>query len=116
MHNLPNKMLKLSKDVIENSLSDLFNVCIDTSLFQVISKWQVLLLFLNLMTEKMYITIDLFLCYLQLQGYLKDWFMNNYTITSNKLRSNEQWGFRSIRFTALALSYCSYTWTVTVDR
>ena len=34
----------------------------------------------------------------------------------NKLLSNEQWGFRSIRSTALALSNCSYTWTLTVDR
>ena len=30
--------------------------------------------------------------------------------------SNEQWGFRSIRSTALALSDWSYTWTLTVDR
>ena len=30
--------------------------------------------------------------------------------------TNEQWGFRSIRSTALALSDCSYTWTRTVDR
>ena len=34
----------------------------------------------------------------------------------NKLLSNEQWGFRSIRSTALALSDCSYTWIHTVDR
>ena len=34
----------------------------------------------------------------------------------NKLPGNEQWGFRSIRSTALALSDCSYTWTLTVDR
>ena len=33
MHNLPNKTLKLSKDVIANSLSDLFNACIDASVF-----------------------------------------------------------------------------------
>ena len=33
MHNLPNKMLKLSKDVIANSLSDLFNAHIDASVF-----------------------------------------------------------------------------------
>ena len=34
----------------------------------------------------------------------------------NKLLSNEQWSFRSICSTALALSDCSYTWTLTVDR
>ena len=33
MHNLPNRILKLSKDVIANSLSDLFNACIDASVF-----------------------------------------------------------------------------------
>ena len=33
MHNLPDRILKLSKDVIANSLSDLFNVCIDASVF-----------------------------------------------------------------------------------
>ena len=33
MHNLPNKMLKLSKDVNANSLSDLFDACIDASVF-----------------------------------------------------------------------------------
>ena len=33
MHNLPNRILKLSKDVITNSLSDLFNACIDASVF-----------------------------------------------------------------------------------
>ena len=31
MHNLLNKMLKLSKDVIANSSSDLFNACINAS-------------------------------------------------------------------------------------
>ena len=39
----------------------------------------------------------------------------NYFV-ENKLLSNEQWGFRSIRSTALALSDCSYTWILTVDR
>ena len=33
MHNLPNRTLKLSKDMITNSLSDLFNACIDASVF-----------------------------------------------------------------------------------
>ena len=33
MHNLPNRTLKLSKDMIANSLSDLFNACIDASVF-----------------------------------------------------------------------------------
>ena len=33
MHNLPNRILKLSKDVIANSLSDLFNAYIDASVF-----------------------------------------------------------------------------------
>ena len=33
MHNLPNKMLTLSKDVIANSLRNLFNACIDASVF-----------------------------------------------------------------------------------
>ena len=33
MHNLLNKILKLSKDVIANSVSDLFNACTDASLF-----------------------------------------------------------------------------------
>ena len=39
----------------------------------------------------------------------------NYFV-ENKLLSNEQWGYRSIHSTALALSDCSYTWTLTVDR
>ena len=33
MHNLPNKILKLSKDVIANSLSSLCNACIHASMF-----------------------------------------------------------------------------------
>ena len=33
MHNLPNKMLNLSKDIIAKSSSDLFNACIDASVF-----------------------------------------------------------------------------------
>ena len=33
MHNLPNKMLTLSKDVITNSLRNLFDACIDASVF-----------------------------------------------------------------------------------
>ena len=33
MHNLPDKILKLSKDVIANSLGDSFNACIDSSVF-----------------------------------------------------------------------------------
>ena len=46
------------------------------------------------------------LIYEQLQNYFAE----------NKLLSNEQWGFRSVRSTALALIDCSYTWTLTVDR
>ena len=45
--------------------------------------------------------------------------MSNYTITLRKIScsvTNKLWGFRSIRFTALAPSDCSYTWTLTVDR
>ena len=33
MHNLPDRILKLSKGVIPNSLNDLFNACIDASVF-----------------------------------------------------------------------------------
>ena len=46
------------------------------------------------------------LIYEQLQNYFAE----------NKLLSNEQWGFRSVGSTALALIDCSYTWTFTVDR
>ena len=49
MHNLPNRILM---DVIANSLSDLFNACIDASVFPSDFKMARVPLFLNLMTEK----------------------------------------------------------------
>ena len=118
MHNLPNRILKLSKDVIANSLSDLFNACIDASVFPSDFKMaRVAPIFKSDDREDLnnYRPISVLptvarvferLIYEQLYNYFAE----------NKLLSNEQWGFRSIRSTALALSNCSYTWTLTVDR
>ena len=118
MHNLPDKMLKLSKDVIANSLSDLFNACIDTSVFRSDFKMaRVSPIFKSDDREDLnnYRLISVLptvarvfarLVYEQLYNYCAE----------NSLLSYEQWGFRSIRSTALALSDCSYTWTLKVDR
>ena len=118
MHNLPNRILKLSKDVIANSLSDLFNACIDASVFPSDFKMaRVAPIFKSVDREDLnnYRPISVLptvarvferLIYEQLYNYFAE----------NKLLSNEQWGFRSIRSTALALSNCSYIWTLTVDR
>ena len=117
-HNLPNRILKLSKDVIANSLSDLFNACIDASVFPSDFKMaRVAPIFKSDDRENLnnYRPISVLptvvrvferLIYEQLYNYFAE----------NKLLSNEQWGFRSIRSNALALSDCSYTWTLTVDR
>ena len=52
MQNLPNVILKLSKDLISNSLGDLFNACIDASVFPSDFKMARVAPILNLMTEK----------------------------------------------------------------
>ena len=118
MHNLSNRILKLSKDVIANSLRDLFNACIDASVFPSDFKMtRVAPIFKSDDREYLnnYRPISVLptvarvferLIYEQLYNYFAE----------NKLLSNEQWGFRSIRSTALVLSNCSYTWTLTVDR
>ena len=117
MHNLPNKMLKLSKDVIANSLSDIFNACIDASVFPSDFKMaRVAPIFKSDDREGLnnYRPISELptvarvferLIYEQLYNYFVE----------NKLLGNEQWGFRSIRSIALALKDCSYSWTLTVD-
>ena len=111
-------MLKLSKDVIADSLSDLFNVCIDASVFPSDLKMaRVAPIFKSDDREDLnnYRPISVLstvarvferLIYEQLYNCFAE----------NKLLSNEQWDFRSIRSTALALRDCSYTWTLTVDR
>ena len=118
MHNLPDRILKLSKDVIANSLSDIFNAGIDASVFPSDFKMaRVAPIFKSDDRDDLnnYRPISVLptvarvferLIYEQLYKYFAE----------NKLLSNEQWGFRSIRSTALALSDCSYTWTLTVDR
>ena len=117
MHNMPNKMLKLSKNVIANSLSDLFNACMDASVFPSDSKMAKVVPiiksddredFNNYRPISVLPTVARVLerlIYEQLHNYFAE----------NKLLSNEQWDFRSIRSTALTLSDCSYTWTLTVD-
>ena len=111
MHNLPNRILKLSKNVIANSLSDLFNACLDASVFPSDFKMaRVSRIFKSDDREDLnnYRPISVLptvarvferLIYEQLHNYFAE----------NKLLSNEQWGFRSIRSIALALSDCSYT-------
>ena len=118
MHNLPNKMLKLSNYVIANSLSDLFNACIDASVFPSDFKMaRVAPIFKSDDREDLnnYRPISV----LPTVAIVFERFINeqlyNY-FAENQLLSDEQWGFRSIRSTPLALSDCSYTWTLTVDR
>ena len=103
MHNLPNKMLKLSKDVIANSLSDLFNVYIDASVFPSdfkMARVAPTCIFKSDDREDLnnYRPISVLptvarvlerLIYEQLCNYFAE----------NKLLSNKQWGFRSIRST-----------------
>ena len=73
MHNLPNRILKLSKDVIANSLSDLFNACIDASVFPSDFKMaRVAPIFKSDDREDLNNYRPIFLSYLQLQEYLKD--------------------------------------------
>ena len=118
MHNLPKRIWKLSKDVIVNSLSDLFNACIDASVFPSDFKMaRVEPIFKSDDREDLnnYRPISVLPTVARVFERLIHEQLYNYFV-ENKLLSNEQWGFRSIRSTTLAPSDYSYTWTLTVNR
>ena len=118
LHNLPNKVLKLSRYYISSSLADIFNASIKTRIFPDDFK-------LGKVTP-IYKTGDkddpgnyrrisvlpstsrLFekVLYDQLYDYF----------AKDKLLGDEQWGFRSLHSTALALSQCTNDWIINIDR
>ena len=118
MLNFLDKILKLSKNGIANSLNDLFNACIDASVFPSDFKMARISPIFNSDDQEdvnnyrhisvLHTVARVFerLIYEQLYSYFEE----------HKLLSNKQWGFKSICSTALALSDCSHTWTLTVDR
>ena len=118
LHNLPNKVLKLSRYYISSSLADIFNASIKTRIFPDDFK-------LGKITP-IYKTGDkddpgnygpisvlpsasrLFekVLYDQLYDYF----------AKNKPLGDGQWRFRSLHSTALALSQCTNDWIIHIDR
>ena len=100
---MPNKVLKNSAELIASSLSDLFNFSVGTKTYPDDFK-------VDKATPKtitgQYLSYQLLqLIYNQLYQY----FVNN------KLLSNQQFGFRSLHSTALALGKATNQWLQSLD-
>ena len=117
-HNIPKKSLKLSKDIISNSLADIFNASIINNLFPVDFKLgRVTPLFKGDSREDLNnyrpitvlpTTARIFerLIYNQLYTYF----------TENNLIGSQQWGFRSLHSTVLALNKTTDSWLLNIDK
>ena len=110
--NIPNQALKVSKDVVTNSLTDIFNACIKHKVFpHDLKVGRVTPIFKAGEKEDLnnYRPITVLptiarifekLIYEQLYSYL----------VGNGLLGNQQWGFRSLHSTVLALNKSTDSW------
>ena len=118
IHNIPNKSLKLSKDIISNSLADIFNASIINNIFPVDFKiGRVTPLFKGDSREDLnnYRPITVLptiarvferLIYDQLYAYF----------TENSQLGSQQWGFRSLHSAVLALNKATDSWLLNIDK
>ena len=118
LFHMPNKALNIAKDLIATSLADIFNACIETEVFTddlKISK--VMPTFKSERKDDLndYRPITLLptvarvmerLIYKQIYDYFN----------TEKLLNKNQWGFRSLHSTVLALSDCSSDWLFSMDK
>ena len=118
MHLIPNRVLKAVKDITAPSLIDLFSVSIKAKIFPDDFKIaRVTPIFKNGETDNLgnYRPISILgsiarvfekLLYRQLHDFLIEY----------KILNIQQWGFRSLHSTTLALIDCSSKWLLNVDR
>ena len=118
IHNIPNKSLKLSKDIIVPSLTTIFNACIKERIFiNDFKTGKVSPVFKSgrkdLSGNYRPITVlptiaRVFerIIYEQIYSFL----------TTNNFLSRRQWGFRSLHSTVLALSDCTNKWLLNIDQ
>ena len=114
---IPNQILKSSKNIISQSLADIFNASLKSSIFPDDLKIaRVAPIFKEGDRDDMtnYRPISVLctvacvferLLYNQLHGYLID----------NKILHNNQWGFRSLHSTSLVLIDCADNWAINID-
>ena len=112
MHMISNSILKISKDIISNSLSDIFNELLSQQIFP--DDFKVVRVtpihkgserddadnyrpILSTCIRKTYL-------YAQLYDYLMQ----------NNILGDKQWGFRSLHSTALALVDCTKDWLINI--
>ena len=118
IHNIPNKSLKLSKDIISNSLADIFNASIINNIFPVDFKiGRVTPLFKGDSREDLnnYRSITVVLIVARVFGRLIYDQLYKY-FTENNLLESQQWGFRSLHSTVLALNKATYCWLLNIDK
>ena len=106
-------MLKLSQYYISSSLADIFNTSIETRNFPDDLKFGKVTPIYKTGDKDdpgNYRPISVLPSTSRLYDQLYDYF------AKNKLLGDEQWGFRSLHSTALALSQCTNDWIINIDR
>ena len=118
LFHMPNKALNIAKDLIATSLADIFNACIETKVFPDDLKiGKVTPIFKSERKDDLnnYRPITVLptvarvmerLIYKQIYDYFN----------TEKLLNENQWGFRSLHSTVLALSDCSSDWLFSMDK
>ena len=118
IHNIPNKSLKLSKDIIASSLTAIFNACIKERIFiNDFKTGKVSPVFKSgrkdlpgnyrpITVLPTIARVFVRIVYEQIYSFL----------TTNNFLSRRQWGFRSLRSTVLALSDCTNEWLLNIDQ
>ena len=118
LFHIPNKALSIAKDLIATSLADIFNACIKTKVFPDDLKiGKVTPIFKSERKDDLnnYRPITVLptvarvmerLIYKQIYDYFN----------TEKLLNENQWGFRSLQSTVLALTDCSSDWLFSMDK
>ena len=118
MHLIPNKILKSVKEIIANSLSDVFNASILTKIFPDEFKIaRVTPLFKGGETEDIGNYRPISILALVARSFEKLLYKQLYDFLSkNEILSSQQWGFRSLHSTALVLIDCFANWLINMDK
>ena len=118
IHQMPNKLLIVSKEVISSSLAGIFNQCIQTNIFKDNFKVGcVTPIFKSGDKEDLAITDPSRYFQQLLRIFEKLLYEQLYKYFSvNDILCKTQWGFRSLYSVVLALNNCTSDWLLNIDR
>ena len=113
---LPNKILKIGKTILAESLCDIFNASIESKIFpQDFKIAKVTPIFKGGLTDDLSNHRPISVLSTIARIFEKLLYSHEF-LTENDILDNRQWGFRSLHSIALGLIDCSRYWFINIDR